>query len=847
MNKHRLVRRLLALRPADWSEAERAQVERHLTSCTDCAAIARAYARQDQLISRLPPAYLTPSQRAQLLARISQERRRHDMRTRLSVIVGTTLLVTALVMMALVVKALLPQTSPSTEQPVTTTGELTPAQPLAQTVPFTVCRSSETWIRPGEAEQAAEVWDTPRRQGIPREMLWWNFQQSFYRYYGGNSELSDAWPEAGLWTASEEDVTGLCERENQNLVSGQEIELWVLLHRVIAVQQEGGVYTVTVQPTPAGYQIIRVPAPHPAQPSETPVPRDNIPLVTVHFVDTEGHEIDHLPKTPPWAAIPTTQEVITVTGTVVDNAASAQVVTLNDAEGTTWSIPWLEGTIVRRADGSPAQFQDITPGMALEVTGFRSADTATPNTLAAVRVVLFERPGTVTPTAVSFLCPPASSSGTEWQCRENAPALTRTCTPVSSAERGGACYEDLKYGFAVEYPTSDLEVSIPIDEHSSNGVTILRRHSFEGQGGVFLVDITPMFEPDLVTWMEKMRRATGPNLYPAMEPNATVGGYPAVAFTDNPMTISPMFTVLVSNGTYVYSLLFTLRCDDEDIAVMQRFLDSFRFSTESVPAEIPQTVWENVRRAYTRCEIPIETWSFPSPDGKWTANVIVALPVISSTTVSNQYYTRLELLKTDGTKWTIVDEWSEWGLGYTIPSPLQWSHDGKYLYFTNKPIPDGCAVFVNGADLHRVDLDSGSVSPVVPSVGLWLSLSPDETMLAYIGYGDRGLVIRDLATGTEREIKLNPGQEYQAGHITWSPDGSSIVLALAIHPCSTDWADSTSIVHVDVATLEQVTLIQEDKRLFVPVEWTMADQVLLKDGKGDYWFMDATTGQVTQK
>ncbi len=225
----------------------------------------------------------------------------------------------------------------------------------------------------------------------------------------------------------------------------------------------------------------------------------------------------------------------------------------------------------------------------------------------------------------------------------------------------------------------------------------------------------------------------------------------------------------------------------------------------------------------------------------------VALPVTSGTPVSNNYYTQLKLQKTDGDEWTVVDEWSEWGLGYTIPYPLHWSHDGKYLYFTNKPVPDGCAVFVNGSDLYRINLDDGSVGEIVPPVGLWLSLSPDETRLAYIGYGGRGLVIRDLVTGIERETRLDPGKDYQAGHIVWSPDGTAVILALAIQPCSTDWADSTSIVRVDVATLEQVTLLREDKRLFIPIEWETAEKVLLQDKEGDYWLMDTATGRVSKK
>lgn len=269
--------------------------------------------------------------------------------------------------------------------------------------------------------------------------------------------------------------------------------------------------------------------------------------------------------------------------------------------------------------------------------------------------------------------------------------------------------------------------------------------------------------------------------------------------------------------------------------------------TEEVAA-MPSTVAGTPTATPSLTDFRVDMWSSTSPDGKWTAQVIVALPVISDTAVSSSYYTQLKVSKRDGTtEWVIVDEWAEWGLGYTIPQPLHWSRDGQYLYYTNRPIPDGCAVFVNGSDLHRVDLNDGSVMEIVPSVGLWLSLAPDETKLAYLGYGDRGLVRRDLATGTERETKLDPGKDYQAGHIIWSPDGTTIMLVLAIRPCSTDWADSTSIMRVDVATLERVMLIEEDKRLLVPVEWATTDKVLLKDKGGDYWLMDATTGQVTKK
>lgn len=238
-----------------------------------------------------------------------------------------------------------------------------------------------------------------------------------------------------------------------------------------------------------------------------------------------------------------------------------------------------------------------------------------------------------------------------------------------------------------------------------------------------------------------------------------------------------------------------------------------------------------------------QIWSTVSPDGQWSAQTTASFPTSGA---NERYYTQLTVSQTDGSlEWVIVDAWEEMALGYTIPQVLQWSPDGRYVYFTNRPLPDGCAVFVNGLDLHRFDLSDGSVTEIVPPVGLWLSLSPDETTLAYIGYADRGLVIRDLATGTEREMPLSPGPDYQAGRIVWSPDGAALVLTLALRPCTTNWADATSIVYVNVVTMEQTTLLAEDPRLFITAEWASENQVLLRDNDNNEWLLDVTTGHVT--
>lgn len=262
----------------------------------------------------------------------------------------------------------------------------------------------------------------------------------------------------------------------------------------------------------------------------------------------------------------------------------------------------------------------------------------------------------------------------------------------------------------------------------------------------------------------------------------------------------------------------------------------------------PVATWTKIAETPTGTPVLTEmeshTWSQVSPDGEWSAQGLTAFP----TNPKIGYYTQLKVVEVDGVlEWTAVDAWSPLGLGYTTPQPFHWSRDGRYFYFTNEPVVDGCAVFVNGSDLQRVDLEDGSVTEMAPSSGLWLSLSPDETMLAFIGYGGRGLVLRDLLTGAERETKLDPGQSYAAGHIVWSPDGAALVLTLALQPCATDWAAAVSVLRVEVETLEQTTLIREDERLFVTAGWPAPDEILLRDDAGNAWWMDADTGQVGEQ
>jgi len=147
------------------------------------------------------------------------------------------------------------------------------------------------WVRPTEAEQSAEIWSLPRYGDVPLETLRRTFRQDFYRYHGGNSELF-MWGELGLWNTTA--IVRCGEAGQQAIYTGQVIEVWVLNHRVQAVQRAGAVYTVTVQKA-QGFEIVQLPG------SGEPVEKTEMDSTIIHFV-RDGQIINTL--APPTLAFP---------------------------------------------------------------------------------------------------------------------------------------------------------------------------------------------------------------------------------------------------------------------------------------------------------------------------------------------------------------------------------------------------------------------------------------------------------------------------------------------------------------------------------------------------------------
>jgi len=90
------------------------------------------------------------------------------------------------------------------------------------------------------------------------------------------------------------------------------------------------------------------------------------------------------------------------------------------------------------------------------------------------------------------------------------------------------------------------------------------------------------------------------------------------------------------------------------------------------------------------------------------------------------------------------------------------------------------------------------------------------------------------------------------GNIVWAADGRSLALTLSTNSCFPPDRSHT-IVKVDGiepdscdCLPETTILVKEDPRLFTILEWTDPGVLLLEDKEGARWWLDATTGDLSE-
>ncbi len=160
--------------------------------------------------------------------------------------------------------------------------------------------------------------------------------------------------------------------------------------------------------------------------------------------------------------------------------------------------------------------------------------------------------------------------------------------------------EDGEYRFAVEYP-ADWEVMTLVEQLQPypEPEKIVRKYAFTGPEGYVTLSIFLTQGLELPAWLENQSKIS-PDLFPAMEANARVAGYPAAAFV-----MEDNIIVFVSNDEYVYRFWHPLTTSAPALQANWHILDTFHTLIEKASdtnSYIPQSVLDEVQDAVETVE-----------------------------------------------------------------------------------------------------------------------------------------------------------------------------------------------------------------------------------------------------
>lgn len=242
---------------------------------------------------------------------------------------------------------------------------------------------------------------------------------------------------------------------------------------------------------------------------------------------------------------------------------------------------------------------------------------------------------------------------------------------------------------------------------------------------------------------------------------------------------------------------------------------------ETVAAFAPPTVYD----------------TYPSPDGKWRAEVLI----YDCVTIEEMPFSYEEFKLVDvsnGTESIFATQLPLCGQGlggYGLLG-LYWGENGRYFYYTdNREFSvDGCGYIER--PLYRLDTFDQSTT----AIG-WGRLSPNGRYLAT--WLNQEIVVWDLNEGEiGRVAKFDP--QGLAGPIAWSPDSQSLVYVQFASYCPL--SGMSYVVRLDLPNLENNVLVQSETPTFAGVQWLTADTLELSADAGT-WHYQLLTQELTKQ
>lgn len=284
--------------------------------------------------------------------------------------------------------------------------------------------------------------------------------------------------------------------------------------------------------------------------------------------------------------------------------------------------------------------------------------------------------------------------------------------------------------------------------------------------------------------------------------------------------------------------------------------------TSTVAAQTPEGVQTVEAGKPTTASVELhESEAVLSPTGHWVAEVHTDLPSRDQP-ASDTFHTELRVRSVqDETVYTPISEERNYGLGYQTPTVVDWSFEGRYLYFSERVHADGCAPFPSLSGLWRLDTQNGEVDEVL-ATSRTLALSPYQKWVAYVDRaastdGERStttMTILDINSRESHEIDLllasvpNPSfaqVDTANSTILWSPEGETFAVTIAHNPCRINNYWSHSVYTVDLETMTANRLIHIDSDRPIAQSWPTATSLLVRDKYGKQKTFDMISRQIS--
>lgn len=183
-------------------------------------------------------------------------------------------------------------------------------------------------------------------------------------------------------------------------------------------------------------------------------------------------------------------------------------------------------------------------------------------------------------------------------------------------------------------------------------------------------------------------------------------------------------------------------------------------------------------------------------------------------------------------------------------SPIHWSPDGDYLYFTSYGGAEGggtCFYGFGVQGMFRLELQTGKVSTILALLppddwnGYEVAFSPTGRRFSYSrGYaeGKNSFHLVDVLTGKETTFAT----EQQNGTFRWSPDGNSLAYSTSLCANDPQGVIRSFIKILTIADLSTRTIAQSNTDFLTIQGWSAEDNLLTIEREGyGYGVIQPTT------